>query len=167
MLLLAAGALAVTAARAYPDGAPWGASDPAADESCASCHYDYEPVADSAAITIDGLPDAMTAGTTYTLELRFDPDEARVAGFQVTLRADGGDPGAFVAGPDDVEMAGGAVRSTKPREAEGGATWVVDWRSPDDPDASVEFLVAASAANDDQSPFGDTIHYRAIRVPTR
>jgi hypothetical protein len=162
--LVVAFALIAGAAWAYPDGAPWGASDPAADESCASCHYDYDPVEDSSAIAIDGLSDDISAGATYTLELRFAPADARIAAFQLTLRTAGDDPGAFVAGPDDVEMLGGAIRSSKPRTVDGGVSWTVSWRAPDEPGTSVEFLVAASAANDDQSPFGDTIHYRAIRV---
>ena len=46
-LMRIAGVVAVLtgAAFAYPDGAPWGADDLNGAESCATCHFDFEPEA--------------------------------------------------------------------------------------------------------------------------
>ena len=144
-----------------PFGPTTASSDPGATETCASCHYDYDPVMESAAITIEGLPDKIAAGSTYQLILRFAPPEARTSGFQVTTSTDG-DAGSFVSGPADVEVTSTAVRSTAPRALESGVSWTVEWRAPAAVDTPIAFHVAASASNDDGSPFGDTIHYRSF-----
>ncbi len=156
----------VVAAGAYPEGAPWGAADPAAEQSCDSCHYDYDPVQDSDALRIDGLPAVAEAGEEYELTVRFDHDEAASSGFQVI--AGGGDlsGGQFRVEADAIEAAGAAARSTATRLREEGFEWTVWWRAP----AAAEQLtlfVAASSANDDQSPFGDTIHYQQYEISVR
>ena len=43
-------------ARALPDGAPWGAANPAADQNCAACHFSVDPVLASDDVVIRGLP---------------------------------------------------------------------------------------------------------------
>ncbi len=158
-LLLAAGG-----AGAYPDGAPWGASDPDATESCASCHYDYEPVMDSAALSVEGLPEIATPGRRYRLALAFASDTAVTSGFQLTIRGAGKDNGMLVTRDEDVEVVGAAGRSTSPRPVGGELRWHIEWQAPDAEADCIEFLIAASAANDDQSPFGDTIHYKAVAI---
>lgn len=156
--------LAAGSAHAYPDGAPWGASDPDATESCASCHYDYDPVMDSAAIAIEGLPESVMPGARYSLSVAFDAETAVTTGFQLTVRAAGGDGGAFTSSDDDIEVAGAAARSTSPKPAGGPTRWLLEWEAPTVAFERIVFLVAASAANDDQSPLGDTIHYRAFDI---
>lgn len=153
----------VVAAGAYPEGAPWGAANPEADESCDSCHYYYDPVHASAALTVDGLPASAIAGQEYRLTVRFSNDDAASSGFQ--LMADGAEPqgGTFRSEDVDIESIGSAVRSTATRLRVDGLEWTLWWRAPDATD-TLRFFVAASSANDDQSPFGDTIHYRQYDV---
>lgn len=165
LLIITGAAHLASAARAYPDGAPWGAANPAADEHCASCHYDYDAVHDSAAITIDGLPDQPAAGMVYDLTIRFDERGADIAGFQAIAEAEQSDAGAFVATASDLEFIGAAIRSITPRENDDGFSWAVGWRAPISISESIVFFVAASSANDDGSPFGDTIHYRSVTLP--
>ena len=160
---LPAVALLSPAAVAYPEGAPWGSANPAAVENCGSCHYDYEPVADSASLVLDGLPDAVVAGECYELTIRFEARDARVSGFQIVADAGESPAGRFESERDDIESTGGASRSTRPRSAADGFVWPLRWLAPGEA-ADVIFHVAASSANDDQSPFGDTIHYRQIDV---
>ena len=153
----------VIAAGAYPEGAPWGAANPATDQSCDSCHYDYDPVLDSNALRIDGLPDVAQAGEEYELVVRFVHEEAASSGFQ--LITDGGEAsgGQFRVEADGMESIGAAARSTATRLADEGFEWTLWWQAPD----AVERLtlyVAASSANDDHSAFGDTIHYQRYEV---
>ncbi len=151
------------AAHAYPEGAPWGAANPAADESCDSCHYDYDPVHDSSAVTIDGLPDSVEAGGEYRLVLRFATAEAASSGFQIMTGAGESRDGHFRAEADAIEAIGAAARSTETRLRDEGFEWTLWWQAPDTAQR-LTLYVAASSANDDQSPFGDTIHYRQFEI---
>ena len=150
-------------AHAYPEGAPWGAADPDAREPCASCHYDYDPVHESPALSIEGLPDVWTAGERYELLIRFAPVGATVSGFQLLAAAEDG-AGRFLTGSANVESIGAASRSTQPQDSRNGASWSVTWQAPRDGCSPVRLYLAASAANDDQSPLGDTVHYRKFIV---
>ncbi len=153
----------VIAASAYPEGAPWGAANPAAEQSCDSCHYDYDPVHDSDALRIDGLPAVARAGEEYELVVRFVHDEAASSGFQ--LITDGGEVsgGQFRVEADGLESIGAAARSTATRLRDEGFEWTLWWQAPAVTEQLILF-VAASSANDDHSAFGDTIHYRRFEV---
>ena len=156
-------AIAAATAGAYPEGAPWGAANPDADESCASCHHDYDPQTASAALRIDGLPTAAIAGSSYALTIRLIDDTAKTAGFQLVATGDG-DAGRLSSEDTTIETAGPAARSTQPAMSESGANWSLDWQAPMAAGTEITFLLAASSANDDQSPLGDRIHYRRWRV---
>ena len=154
-------------ARAYPEGAPWGAADPAADEHCASCHWERKPVMASRALDIDGLPRRVDAGREYVLTLTLKGTGARTSGFQLIASAEGQPAGAFSSADADVEPAPleAALRSTAPRPASGDmARWRFVWRAPATLAGPVTLHAAASAANDDGSPFGDEIHYRQFEL---
>jgi hypothetical protein len=164
--LLAVALPATTAVLAYPEGAPWGSARPAAAESCGACHYDYEPIEDSADLTIAGLPDAAVAGESYELTIRLLARDARISGFQILAEAGGEPAGSFGAERDDIEAIGAASRSVRPLPNADGFVWSLRWRAPDAA-GRIDFFVAASSANDDQSPFGDTIHFRHYTVAVR
>lgn len=145
---------------AYPDASPWGAANPAADESCGSCHYDYEPVRDSDAVELAGLPSAASPGRTYEVRVRMTGTDAAVCGFQLVATA-----GAFAVDGGALEAAETAIRSTRAVANDGVVEWTFSWRAPEQSDGDIGMYLAVSAANDDQSPFGDTIHYRRFVVP--
>ena len=157
-------AMLVGVAHAYPEGAPWGAARPDAVESCATCHFDYEAVADSTAITVSGFPDQPQAGATYSLTVGFEVPEATTAGLQVLAISDGDDSGSFTASAADMETGTGAIRTTHPSIADGGATWTFDWTAPAQAGAVIHFYVAVMASNDDGSPFGDQVHFLSLRI---
>jgi len=120
-------------------------------------------------IALQGLPAALTAGEQYNLQLTLAGTAFEVSGFQVIALMEHGTAGAFVPSDDDAETSvhGTAIRSTTVRVNEdGSARWQFDWRAPIGKLERITFLIAASAANNDQSPFGDQIHYREITVPT-
>lgn len=157
-------ALAAGAAAAYPEGAPWGAADPDAAESCSSCHFDDEPRRNSDALSIEGLPETAVQGREYELLVRLTDDSAAVSGFQLIATAPGGPAGDFRSEDDDVETIGAASRSIRPAAGGRYVNWTLTWRAAAAPGRPVVMYLAASSANDDRSPFGDTIHYRSFVV---
>ena len=152
------------AALAFPEGAPWGAADPTAEQSCASCHFGIDPVRDSQALTISGLPQVPRPGFSYNLEVKFQDPDIVVAGFQLLARSAEHSAGTFVSGAADVEVIETAVRSTAPISGNDSVSWLVGWRAPDVVAGPIDFYAAALSANDDGSPFGDTIHFRFYRL---
>jgi len=153
------------AAGAFPDGAPWGAANPATVQNCASCHFDDEPVRDSNALVIEGLPGQPAPGATYELKLVFVDPDIVIAGFQLIAQLVERQAGTFVSSAAGVEFIGSAIRSTVPVSSGDGVSWAFDWRAPAEIDSPIVLHVAACAANDDGSPFGDTIHFRSYRLP--
>ena len=157
-------------ADAYPEGAPWGAADPGADEHCASCHWERSPVMASRALRIDGVPSRVEPGRDYVLTVLLADTDAVVSGMQIIASAEGQPAGTFSSADADVEASEfeSALRSTAPRPATGNAArWRFTWRAPMTLTGPVTMHVAASAANDDGSPFGDQIHYKAITLEPR
>ena len=151
-------------AGAHPEGAPWGAANPDASESCSACHYDYEPEQDSAALSIEGLPDTVVAGAEYDLVVRLSGVEARISGFQLFASATDEGAGTFRSDDEEIEAIGAASRSTKPAVYLDGVAWALTWQAPEQGADVIMMYVAASASNDDNSPFGDAIHYRSYLV---
>ena len=115
----------------------------------------------SPAFSVEGLDGPLQAGRTYTVHLRFSPDDGAVAGFLASFNSEDDGAGAVIAA-DGLESKGAAVRSTAVKTlAQGSTAWTFDWTAPDR-QGPVTLLIAANAANDDASPFGDTIHYAAV-----
>ena len=150
------------AAHAYPEGAPWGAADPNAEENCATCHFDSEAVHDSSALAVKGLPEELTPDKTYELTVTFENPEGVAAGFQLFAWMDNQDIGAFYSETENTETAGSAIRSTTPVVKKGTVSWAVQWRTPAKIDTAVTIYMAATSANHDQSPFGDRVHFRSF-----
>lgn len=162
-LLVAAAPLPLMA---YPDGAPWGSADPEGAQNCASCHYAEDAVRESDAILVTGLPRAVERGKTYSFNLSLVDLEYASMGFLVAashgrfLNVDGENIAALEA----------MVRSTIPKNFSDAADyWVLEWEAPADMSVgeSIAFDLAVNASNDDASPFGDTIHYRTIRISAK
>jgi len=162
--MIAVAAFTLNAARAFPDGAPWGAANPAAEQNCATCHFDADPVLDSEALIISGLPFMLAPGATYKLKIILEDPDSVTAGFQLIARAANHEAGTFFSSAAEVEFVGAVIRSTAPIRSDAGVSWEVEWRAPIAVMSPVVFYVAASAANDDGSPFGDTIHFRSYEL---
>ena len=160
--LIAAAALHAAAALAYPEGAPWGAANPSAAETCASCHFGYDAVSDSPRINIEGLPATAVPGESYPLLIRVDLPDAVTVGFQMIAVGDD-DAGAFTAEAMHVEYAAAAIRSTSPAAIDDETKWPLLWTAPATK-KPVRFFLAVMASNDDGSPFGDTPHFRTFDV---
>jgi hypothetical protein len=148
---------------AFPEGAPWGAANPDSAENCSTCHFDDDPVRDSAALSIDGLPGSPMPGESYELTIRFADPDAVIAGFQMLATADDS-AGEFHASSEHIEYLGAAIRSTDPSRNEGEVTWQLTWTAPRRAVATVTIFLAVMGSNDDGSPFGDRVHFRAFQV---
>jgi len=157
-------ALGYQAARAFPDGAPWGAADPDAAENCATCHFDGETVRNSQALAVEGLPENLSPGTLYELVVTFQNPGGVAAGFQMIAWAGNHSAGTFASRATHTETVGTAIRSIAPTKKAGPVSWPVQWRTPPTIDTTVSIHVAAAAANDDQSPLGDRIHFRGYEI---
>lgn len=154
------------AARAFPEGAPWGAADPRAERNCGTCHFESDPVMESGRLAITGLPARVEPGAAYDLVIALRDPDAVIAGFQLIASAVGQPAGAFIVDGTGIEVEpfGAAVRSTTPLSATDGLSWSLRWRAPSKMESDIVFHAAASAANDDGSPFGDIIHFRSYRL---
>lgn len=140
---------------AHPDGAPPAHTGGFGEPSCHACHFDA-PV-EEAGLRIEGLPDRFAPGERYELELVLEHAELRTAGFQLAVRdTDGRQAGSVE--PADEETAriehDGVGYLSHARAGDG--RWRFIWTAPDGV-AEVVFDVAANAANDDRSEFGDRI----------
>ncbi len=167
LLIVVIAGVIPNSAHAFPDGAPWGAANPAVEQNCAACHFGNEPVLDSAVLSLDGLPVMPTAGETYALTITFDHPDIVIAGFQLIATAGEESAGTFTTSGDSMEFIGASIRSVVPTTERGRAAWQINWRAPDTLNGPIEFFLAAAAANNDGSPFGDTIHFQLYRLPQR
>lgn len=151
--------LAAPPAFANPDGAPWGSADPDTLQSCASCHFDHEPIGRSLSIVLSGLPEYLSPGEAYDLVLRFSAERGATAGFLLSASS-----GSFHPLDSETQGNGAEIRSVKPAVANAVVEWLFQWRAGEEADGLVVFRAAANAANDDASAFGDEIHFRKVEA---
>jgi hypothetical protein len=171
---------AVVATLAYIDGPPPAHTGGFGEPTCHECHSS-EPLNDAGGILrLDSLPSGgYTPGRVYRLQLLLTRPAMARGGFELSVRAADSSGGAKQAGalePDDdrAKLAAAATpgpvqyleHSRKGTDLAAPDTnrWWFRWRAPAAP-GPVVFHVAANAANDDNSAFGDFIYTAAIRVP--
>ncbi len=164
MSLAFALSIASGSALAFPAGAPWGSAHPDAAQNCANCHFDGDAVTDSPAIALTGLPDACAAESVFEFALSLGAPEtgpgAEIAGFLIAATL-----GEFLPGADDgVEANRNEARSVRPRRAGEDFVWPLRWLADGDNSEGAVFHVAMNAGNDDNSPFGDVIHFREFKI---
>ena len=161
-----------TVAGRYIEGPPSGHTGGFGEPSCHECHFDHDLNDTAGALQLDGIPGQYAPGQTYTLTVALSRPEMSRAGFQLAARVAAGTTrgqglGRLRPTDDRVQLlfddaAGDTVYAqhteegtslTSPTEA----SWTVEWTAPVQP-AAVVFHVAANAANDDASEFGDHIY---------
>ena len=145
LLLLAGTALA------KPPYATWDSVLPGSVDACQSCHFDHDAVRDSALIRVDGLPPVVAPGAVHEVVLTLNAEGARTGAFLARF-----DSGRVIGAAAGLEVRGAAVRAIEPLAMP--ARWSFRWQAPVAPGA-IALMVAANAANDDASPFGDMTHY--------
>lgn len=179
---LAAAATAIGASGAaetspYLDGPPPAHTGGFDEPTCRACHFDADLNEAPGAVALRGLPETLDGGTgavDVTVELR-RPGTSR-GGFQLSARyADGPEAGSQAGG---FEVDGRTAEVTREGDVAyvhhgpdgteaatpGTLRWRIRWLPPERPRGAVAFHVAANAADDDASEFGDHIYTDRVTV---
>ncbi len=163
---------------AFMDGPPPGYTGGFGEPNCQFCHAGAPLNNGAAELELIGIPPFYQPGKAYQLTVSLRRGDLARAGFQLAARyADGssaGEPAGSLAALDDrVKVISGwekggmpipyAVQSqlgsaTAGAGTAGTARWRLTWTAPPAAGASVALNVAANAANDDNSEFGDHTH---------
>lgn len=163
-----AGLALVGPASAYPNGAPWGSADPKAAQNCSSCHFDSDPRLQSPVVRIVGdIPEAYSSGANYGFIVTVRAPEGAKVGFALKALSTGDQAGNWSPEGQELESSGNEVRSVKPKYStnDGFVFWGIRWTAPKAADDPVTFYLAVNISNDDDSPFGDEIHYFTFSIP--
>ncbi len=156
---------------AYPEAPPVAHTGGFGEPTCRRCHFDLPLDAPGGSLTLDGVPDDYAAGARYLLTAKLIRPQMRRSGFQVSARfADGVRAGqqAGLLQPvndhvDVVQDDSSAVEYAHHTRAgtllatPDTARWTVAWTAPEAA-GRIVFHLAANAANDDASEFGDFIY---------
>jgi hypothetical protein len=148
------------------------------EPTCRSCHFDGPEQPDDVVLSIEGTPAAWSPGQAYELEVVLHGEPLRRGGFQLAVRYSEGDragtQAGSLAGNDRrvalTESAGIAylhhtLEGTRP-SSPGQIRWPFTWTAPER-GGPIAFHVAANAANDDNSEFGDLIISTATTLPPK
>lgn len=159
----------------YADGAPRGFSSGSGEQSCHACHFQAEVNTQPGSVTIAGMPERFVAGKRYPLTVTLTRPGMIIGGFQLTARfEDGGaQAGVLTPAPGEEERvaieASGDVQYANQRRpgtalvAPDTARWTLLWTAPE-ATATVRFHVAANAADDDESVYGDYIYTAVLEA---
>jgi hypothetical protein len=162
-------------AEAYRSGAPAAHTGGFGEPHCGACHFTGRPNADAGSARIEA-PGQYQPGASYEIAVVVTHPDLLAAGFQLTARfADGAragrQAGRLVPTDGRTRAAPGSNAITYIGHTEAGAIpataglghWVVRWTAPDSGEP-VLFHVAANAANDDDSEFGDHVYLARHRT---
>jgi hypothetical protein len=167
--------LKVNSEAAYPEHLTGAFTGGFGEETCRSCHFDYDLNPDGGSLEIAGIPEKISGKERLKIEITIEREALGAGGFQLSARyPDGKQAGSFdIAGkerimfsrsvPDSLEYAQHSNAGTKPT-TENSSSWTLNWEAPKSISEPVIFNVAANAANGDQSEFGDFIYTREIKV---
>jgi hypothetical protein len=151
--------------RPYPDGPPPGHTGGFREPTCRACHADNALNAPGGSLALSGLPAVYQPGTSYRLTVTLRRADLRRAGFQLAARFDSGvSAGSLTPLDSSVAVTWSPAGVSYAHQTRTGSTrretaaWTLEWRAPDSAGTTVAFHVAANAANDDASEFGDFIY---------
>ena len=154
-------------ARFYRDGPPPAHTGGFGEPTCRACHAD-NPLNDPAgSLAITGVPAVYAPGDTHRVTIFLRRAGMRRAGFQLSARfSDGRQAGTLRVVDSMATITGGATEVRYVHHTRAGsrlsradtAQWTLEWVAPRRAPDVVEFHVAANAANDDNSEFGDFIY---------
>lgn len=141
------------------------------EQSCHSCHFDYDLNQPEGELAVTGIEDSFEPGVKSVIHIEVKRDDMNRAGFQLTARfEDGSQAGTFdlsehlTTTPNIDNEITYVQHGVGKVEAEGGKKkWQVKWLAPDQT-GPVIFNIAVNAANGDASEFGDWIYLKEIRV---
>jgi len=164
----------VTDVLPYPDHIPGPFTGGFGEETCHSCHFDYDINDERGSLTVEGLGNTYIPGEQYELTISVESERLEVGGFQMTARfKNGSQAGEFrwsgdrlTLTPhisDNIQYLQHSVSGTRPT-SDRKVTWVFTWDAAIQDPSSVIFNISANAGNDDFSAFGDWIYVQEITV---
>ncbi len=145
------------------------------EETCRSCHFDYDLNPDGGSLSVSGIPKAISAGDSLNITITVKRNELGRAGFQLSARHENGSQAGHFditansrvmfseAVADSLQYVQHSSRGSKVGD-EKQNSWTINWIAPDKLNKGVIFNVTANAANGDQSEFGDFIYAKEIEV---
>lgn len=153
----------------FLDGPPPGFTGGFGEPTCRTCHFDVPAPDPAGAATLAGLPAASyTPGVRYLLRVALRRPGMAAAGFQLSARTDTGAQAGTLGGDSarvGVNQKGGvhfAHHTRRSVAARDSAEWVVEWTAP--AGGAVHLHLAASAADGDESPFGDHVYTDSLVI---
>ena len=160
-----------TVSTAYPEHIAGAYTGGFGEQSCHSCHFDYDLNQPEGNLSVSGIGESFEPGKEYQIGLKVERDDLAKAGFQMTARfSDSTQAGSFEIGENltttpnienDISYVQHGVGLV---EAENGEkSWQVSWIAPDQK-KPVIINIAANAANGDASEFGDWIYLKEIII---
>ncbi len=142
------------------------------EQTCHSCHFDYDLNMDGGSLSAEGFPVAFRAGEEYDITVSVESEHLRNGGFQLTTRfEDGSQAGSFSWNGDHLKYTPGISDDIKylqhTREStiptgERKVSWNFTWQAPECSGEEVIINIAANAGNDDDSAFGDWIYVKEL-----
>lgn len=165
---------ALTSSAAYPDHIPGPFTGGFGEESCHSCHFDYAPNDPRGQLRVTGLDRTYLHGESYRVVISLHSERLGIGGFQLAARhEDGSQAGTFKWRDDRIIYTPGIEGSVKYLQhgltgnrpgADNIVSWEFTWRAPEEGGGPVIFHIAANAGNDDDSPFGDWVYLKELKV---
>lgn len=142
------------------------------EQTCHSCHFDYDLNMDGGSLLVDGLPVAYTPGREYSITVTVQSEHLENGGFQLTSRfEDGSQAGSFSWDgdrlkytpdvSDEIKYLQHSREGTLPT-GERKVSWTFNWMAPKSDGEDIIINVAANAGNDDDSAFGDWIYVNEL-----
>ena len=154
---------------AYRDAPPPGFSSGFGEQSCHACHFSRELNQPPGSLSLLGVPERYSSGTTYPITVIVTRPGMAAAGFQLTARFTDGARQAGSLAPSPADSSRVAItlsydiayafqlRAGSAPARGDTASWTVLWTAPTTP-GSVSFHVAANAADADDTVDGDFVY---------
>ncbi|MEX0895038.1 MAG: choice-of-anchor V domain-containing protein, partial [Balneolaceae bacterium] len=141
----------------YPDQLPGAFTGGFGEETCNTCHFDYDINPEGGSLTVEGLEENYQPGERYEITVTVESERLERGGFQMTARfGDGTQAGQFEwegnrlgltsATADEIQYIQHTPVGTNPT-SEKEVRWSFIWEAPDKPSEPVTFNITANAGN--------------------
>jgi hypothetical protein len=145
------------------------------EQTCHSCHFDYDLNMEGGSLDLGGFPKSFKAGEEYPVTVRISSEQLELGGFQITarFRESGNQAGSFSwegdrlmftpesAVGEDILYLQHSSEGTSPT-SEKTVEWSFTWTAPENAEGPVQFNIASNAGNYDDSSFGDWIYVKEL-----